>query len=34
VKLLRAFAWVFLSLLLLVSITLVGLAWYSGTPDF
>ena len=30
----RGVAWVFLSLLLLISVLLVGLAWYSTTADF
>jgi len=34
VKIVRAFAWLFLSLLLLVTVVLVGLAWYSTTPGF
>ena len=33
-KIVRGLAWLFLSLLLLVSVVLVGLAWYSTTPDF
>ncbi len=34
VKILRGFAWVGLILILLVSVLLLGVTWYSKTPDF